>query len=344
MKNLDERFLEFLDRIGVKFETATDLASDYETGMGERIKRKEEFMKTFAPSFPLRPSSSLACGRRLFYELTNFYKAGTYPVEPMGHRQERIFKAGDLFEEYELSRLESMHNFKITHRQQRIEVATIGSEVVRGSIDALLWHNDGEVYLLDIKSITTYQFKEVKDMVSPKITNVAQLSLYACSPGFQALMQELGVKKVRCALFYVNKDNLDYTIIKFDPNPKLYLALIKRFSAIYNQYIKGTLPPRDFATTRYPCSYCAFKSYCQPQSDPDLTIKVDDPKEELSEEELILYLWQYGDSSTYESDLYTYSIEQLATKWKAVVKEKESGKVKKKKAASDEKPKRARKK
>jgi hypothetical protein len=335
-KDINGRFEDFLKQVGVTFSNSDPLLKAYESGLNERMKLKDKFLKSYRPTFPLRPSSALTCGRKLYYELDNFYEPGKHPTEPTDIRMSRVFKAGDIFEEYELSQIESLHNLKITHRQHRLAIATVGGEQITGSIDALVWLK-GKPYLLDIKTSSTYQFRDIDKKTAPKLSNVAQLSLYATSPGMAELMTSLGFEGLipDCVLMYINKDSLQYSFIEFTPNKKLAQSLVKRFEKIYNLRAEGQVPPRDFAkTTDYPCGrYCAFFELCQGKNDPALNIQLDkDPDVGQEEEELLLDLWQFGDSSSYESPGYRFAVTKFKTKWSVAVTEKEKVEVVEEKA------------
>lgn len=328
MKNVAARFEDFVAQLGIKFGPATEVVKAYNKGLQERLNLKDKFLGTWRPTLPLRPSSALACQRKLFYELENFYQPGRHTIKPTDIRQSRIYKAGDIFEEYELSQLESLHNIKITHRQHRLKITTIGGEQIQGSIDGLLWLTPEYPYLIDIKTITTYQYKDIERTFKPKMSNVAQLSLYACSEGFKELMGTLGVTSTpKCALLYINKDSLQYTIVQFDPNEKLAKGIIQRFKKIYEAGLKHEVPARDFVETdSFPCGrYCSFFELCQGGgSDPDKNIKLEkDPDVSQPEEDVILDLWQFGDSSTYESPSYKFEVTRLKTKWSLEVEQKE---------------------
>lgn len=327
MKSLEDRIKAFLAKIGMEFKSSTDIRSTYEANLLDRAEKREAFLKTYQPSFPLRPSSAAQCGRRLYYELKNYYEKGSVPTEPLPLRTQRIFKAGELFEGFELDQIASFHNMRITHRQERLLIAQLDGEDMYGSIDGILWLDDKTPYLIDIKSITTYKFKEIVKSKQPPIGYAGQLSLYGTSPGYKKLMDELGVDEAnrKAAIFFVNKDSLEFEIIEFVPDPKLASAIISRFKSIFSAYKEDAEPPRDFARIgSFPCSYCAFKDKCLSQ-DEDKALEVSDETLDkicgLDEEEAILELWHgTGTSSSYVAPSgRRATIEPLTTKWKLSV-------------------------
>lgn len=350
-KDLEQRFREFVNKLGVEFDTAEEVMDLIVKNQEERASKKEDFLKTYKSKLPLRPSSALACGRKLTYELFNFSDKSNYPVAPMSIRQERIFKAGDVFEEFELNRLSDYHGLEITHRQQALTIGTIDGREIRGAIDAILWKGgraERKPYLLDIKSITTFKYREVVERCYPKIENFAQLCLYGLSPGYKEIMDMEEVEEVdrKAALFYVNKDSLEYHMIEFYPNQEVFDAIMSRFNKLYKTYKEGNLAPRDYVKRdKYPCGkYCSFFKYCQEKPDPDLKLEVPDSVKLTGDNETDIYnLWHnVGESSTYVKDDSVITIEPLVTKWTLNVEKQEGSEAKSAVVKSKKVPKKSR--
>lgn len=329
-KDLEQRFRAFVNSLGVQFDTAEELMDIVVENQAERAEKKESFLKTFKAKLPLRPSSALACGRKLTYELANFENKDNYPVAPMSIRQERIFKAGDVFEEFELSRLADYKGLEITHRQLPLLIGDIDGYQIRGAIDAILWKGGRGAkmpYLLDIKSVTTYKYKDIVENVAPKIENFAQLCLYGLSKSYTELMdaEEVPVENRKAALFYVNKDNLEYHMIEFVPNQQVFDKIMSRFNHLYKIFKEGKLAPRDYTKRdKYPCGkYCSFFKYCQESADPDLKLEVPDSVKLTGESDTDIYnLWHaVGESSTYTHKGKIIRIEPLTTKWSLKVED-----------------------
>ena len=351
-KDLEQRFRAFVSSLGVSFESAEALMDIIVENQAERAEKKETFLKTFKSKLPLRPSSALACGRKLTYELANFENKDTYPVAPMTVRQERIFKAGDVFEEFELSRLADYKGLEITHRQLPLQIGSIDGYQIRGAIDAILWQGGRAAkkpFLLDIKSVTTYKYRDIVENIAPKIENFAQLCLYGLSDSYRELMdaEEVALEDRKAALFYVNKDNLEYHMIEFMPNQQVFDAIMGRFNKLYKIFKEGKLAPRDYTKRdKYPCGkYCSFFKYCQEGADPDLNLEVPEGFKLTGDGDTDIYnLWHtVGESSTYTQQGKIIRIEPLTTKWSLKVENADKLIEAPRKAVAEKKPRRTKK-
>lgn len=339
--NLTNRFKAFLQDIKQEFYIPDELMTTITTGYAKQNEAKEAWLRTYKSKIPIRPSNALTCGRKLWYEMKNFQKPGSYPTPPMSVRQSRVFSAGDMFENFELKKLSSIHNLKISHRQESFKIMRVDGQDITGSIDALLWKDDKSPVLLDIKTITTYQYSDLLQAERPKPENFAQLTLYFHSKGYQEFIKELNLQrepdnqidfeKLTCGLFYINKDTLEYFLVEFRPDKQVFDMLIKRFEKILEAAKTDEPLPRDFvAPDKFPCGkYCAFQKYCIKTDRADKAVIIaDDFNVKRSDVDIIYELWQrYGSSSVYENATHTLTVKPLATKWSLVIEEKPSPEI-----------------
>lgn len=301
----------------------------------EMVKISEASANLFAAKnrrFPLSPSAALSCGRKLVYDLQDFFNPTEANVQPINIRQQRVFRWGHIIEEFEINQINQLQGFQVTHQQEKFDIAKLHGFSVVGSIDGIVWHLPTRTpYLTDMKSINSYGFKEVEKTGFPKIGNFAQVNMYLCSPGYNALMDELKVpkEKRKGMIFYSNKDNQSFDMIEFEPDYDIFKATIDRFEKVYNAFKNEQIPPRDFVKTKFfPCGgYCPHASKCMGDGagfeDPDLRLEVTlDLNLDADEEDLIYTLWQrVGTSSTYIYQDKLLRIKRLETKWQLKVED-----------------------
>lgn len=334
MGDLDKKFEKIVQARGIKFKEALEITEIYRELQQERFAAKQQFLNTYRPRFPMSPSSALTCGRKLYYELCNFEKPNTFPTRPQAIHTNRVFEAGEIFETFEIGKLNQCKRFKVTHQQQRLNIGNINGLSITGSIDGILWLDDKPYALLDIKSSNTYKFASIKDSNVPNMSNFAQLSLYGCSKDFIDLWAQLGgdVENIKCILFYVNKDSLATHLVEFSPSKHVADLVLQRFNRLYKAFQEKKMPPRDYVKTGYPCGrYCTFSDICFPKNgvaDPALEIEVpsDFDLEDLAEEDAIASLWSLGESSTYVQGDTRFEVELMKTKWKLHTTKADNGK------------------
>jgi len=129
------------------------------------------------------------------------------------------------------------------------EISIPAQEIVSGRADAILCLNN-ENYVLDIKSINSYIFK---NMQAPKEENVCQVQLY---------MHFFDIKKA--ILLYVDKDQQDIKEFLVDYDQTLCKSLLDKFYALKDDIEQNKIPARlsDYGRN-WQCSYCQYKDICK---------------------------------------------------------------------------------
>lgn len=329
MSNLHDGFRRLLEQQGVKFKVSK-LKSKFIDESEKHAIAAANLYAAKSPSFPLRPSSSLKCGRELYYDLADFFNPEEMVIDPLNFRQRRVFAYGHKIEEFEIGQINQVKGLQVTHQQERILIGQVHGFNITGSIDGIIWDlKKKKPFLMDVKSINRYGFAEVSKEMYPKLGNYAQLNLYMCSPGYRELLENIGVstKNIKGVLVYSNKDDQSMEWIEVPPSQEVYEATLKRFEQVYEAYKESKLPPRDFATMKFPCSYCKHRDVCQGKEgeespDQDLMLPVLFNLDlDAAEDDIITTLWRHvGESSTYYYQGKVLSIEKLKTKWKLKVK------------------------
>ena len=176
------------------------------------------------------------CARQVFFK---FKQA---PREKMDARIMRIFDFG-----------ETLHRniFNVLYRLRigvTTEVKIPAQELVSGRADAILTI-DGENYVMDIKSINSMIFANMKE---PKIENVYQIQLY---------LHYFNIKKG--ILLYIDKDKQDIKEFIIDYDAELCNRLLNEFKVLKGKIDNDTIPVTlpDYPDN-WQCSYCPYREVC----------------------------------------------------------------------------------
>ena len=176
------------------------------------------------------------CSRQVFFKFKNA------PREKLDARLLRIFEHG-----------EYLHRnlINILIRLGKVVAAEISippQEIVSGRADAIL-SLDGELYVLDIKSMNSMVFRALKE---PKQENIYQLQLY---------LHYFNIKKG--ILLYVDKDQQELKEFIIGGDEKLVKTLLDNFKNLKQKIDIDVLP---VVLSDYPfnwqCSYCPFRQIC----------------------------------------------------------------------------------
>lgn len=176
------------------------------------------------------------CSRAVFFKFKNA------PGEKVDPRILRIFEHG-----------EHLHRniFNILYRMKIgviTEVKIPEQEIISGRADAILCL-DGENYVLDIKSINSFQFKR---LTSPKDENLAQIQLY---------LYYFKIKKG--ILLYIDKDQQEIKEFMIEYDPALAENLLTGFEHLKKKIASDIVPQTLFDyPTNWQCSYCQFRPIC----------------------------------------------------------------------------------
>lgn len=176
------------------------------------------------------------CPRAIFFK---FKKA---PRAEMEARILRMFDHGDYIHRLILNTLFSLGLVRSS------EINIPPQEIISGRADAIISF-DGNLYVLDIKSMNSFVFKGLEE---PKEENINQIQLY------------LHFFKIpKGILLYVNKDTqgLKEFIVNYDQ--VLVKSLLKNLNDLKKKIDSNIVPSR---IPGYPddwqCQYCQFREIC----------------------------------------------------------------------------------
>lgn len=179
------------------------------------------------------------CSRQIFFKFKNA------PKKEMEARILRIFDHGDDIHKLIMKPLFGTRDAHVVAS----EVDIPSQEIISGRADAII--SDGvQLYVLDIKSINTGQFRS---LIGPKEEHINQTQLY---------LHYFKVKKG--ILLYVNKDNQELKEFIFNYDQERVQILLNGLNNLKKQVDANTIPAR---MSGYPsiwqCRYCQYKEICR---------------------------------------------------------------------------------
>ena len=171
-----------------------------------------------------------------------FFKFKQAPREKMEPRILRVFDNGDYIHRFILRPLFSLGLVRAS------EIDTPPHNLVSGRADAILTI-DNELYVLDIKSMTTTLFRK---LTQPKQDNLYQIQLY---------LHFFNIKKG--ILLYVNKDNQELKEFLVSYNQELCQKILNDLRALRDKINQNIIPlPLPDKPYNWQCRYCPFKNIC----------------------------------------------------------------------------------
>lgn len=274
----------------------TDLL-DYATK--EKIKANSER----SSSFPLRPSASGFCARRLAYDLMEFEGHDSYEKEPIQPNVYRLLNLGHSIEYALIKDFYLIPNMKIKYKQQAVTLFKLDelkgqeAKIIEGQVDLVLWSDEWKC-VADVKSAkdsfskayptrwqeTLDKFDNLK--TTQKISDTAwyiedlpafldenndaflannlyQLNLYCMSPFFQ----ERGIS--HGSILKYNKNDSRLYELRFKPSVELFEKVKDKFNKVNKAVAKKKphLVEKDFVIGSSSCSFCPYKTQCWPEQD-----------------------------------------------------------------------------
>ena len=243
-----------------------DIQSTYHDHLIEINQIRREEINKAKPSEPhYRPSSAGMCSRKIYYETV-------LRIEPtaVDKRVQRLFRLGDLIHQdiqdafRKIERNDSyfsIYNIYINniYIEKEIVLKTIR---VRGFCDLIVELGDGRIFLYDIKSIGAFQYRKNfarnKELREPSVHQELQLATYGL-----AVEKEFG-RLDGILILYYNKDNsmLRYKEVSRDR----LLTALGFWERINTEHSRNSLPTLQESVSpvaSWECSYCAFKSRCE---------------------------------------------------------------------------------
>jgi hypothetical protein len=268
----------------------------YCTLVDEQLEANEAKNKSY---FPLRPSASGYCARKLAHDLNVFHGNEPKPEDPKPANIIRLLNLGHSIEFHALKYLNDIPGFNIKFKQQVVDMFKLErtGQIIEGSTDAVMWSNESKG-LLDVKSVgdrfhsafgtkwnslmekydtleTFERFDEnawyindlpaaIKELGDDTlVTNLTQINLYLCTQFMQDRGLDHGV------VYRYNKNNSTHMEIRFKPSPELFETVRKKFNAIDQAVAAGDpqTVPKEFTLGSQMCAFCPYKSKCWPEID-----------------------------------------------------------------------------
>lgn len=253
--------------------------------------------------FPLRPSSSGYCGRRLAYDLNEYVGNKSYEKPPMDPTVYRLLNLGHSVEYSALKNLENLPGFKLRYKQQVVSLFRLDpviedeeAPLIEGSLDVVLW-SDNYKCVLDVKSQKdgwSAAYKSRWDETLDKFANMKSLqrigeaAFYA--DDLEELLNELNGDFLSDNLYQLNlyacsdflrdrgvdhaviykygKNDSRHYEIRFRPSLKVYEKTKAKFNNIYRSVIKDKSPEqveRESFLGSARCAFCPYSKTCWDQ-------------------------------------------------------------------------------
>jgi hypothetical protein len=266
----------------------------YCTLIDEEIIRKDLESRNKTPYYPLRPSASGYCGRKLAYDLMGYHGYEPKVYEDKKPSVIRLLNLGHGIEYHALKFIEQIPGFHVRFKQQVVEMFRLDRDgtIIEGSTDAVLWSPEHKA-LLDVKSVgdrfdsafstkwnrfmdkydsmeSMKRFDEnawyIEDLPAflieigddALVANVYQINLYLCTEFMRTRGLDHGV------VYRYNKNNSTHMEIRFKPSMELFDVVRKKYNLI-DQAVHDKDPervPKDFVLGSQSCNFCVYKSRC----------------------------------------------------------------------------------
>jgi hypothetical protein len=125
----------------------------YATMMDRAVLDEQALIESKGMAYPLRPSASGECARKLAYELAAYEGILPRIKEEWAPQLLRLFRLGHHIEEQVLNDLKKVPGTSVRFQQQMVEMFTLPSgRIIEGSTDAVMFNEDSRC-LLDVKSV-----------------------------------------------------------------------------------------------------------------------------------------------------------------------------------------------
>jgi hypothetical protein len=251
------------------------------------------------PYFPLRPSASGYCARKLAHDLMVYYGHEEKPEDNKSASVIRLLNLGHFVESHALKYLNDIPGFSVKFKQQVVDMFKLDrtGQIIEGSTDAVMWSPETKG-LLDVKTVgdrfhaafgtkwnslmdkydslesferfddnawyikdITAAIKELGD--DTLVTNLTQINLYLCTEFMRSRGLDHGV------VYRYNKNNSTHMEIRFAPSMELFEYVRKKFNDI-DQAVADKDPqrvPREFTLGSQMCAFCPYKAKCYPEVD-----------------------------------------------------------------------------
>lgn len=259
----------------------------------------DEYNSSVQTSFPLRPSASGYCQRKLAYQVAEFYGHRKQVKEERRPNSIRLLSLGHHIETHVISYIERLPDWIVGHKQQSVNLFKLDSgRWISGSIDFTLTSKDGQHRAIaDCKSVgdrwsSSYSSKwderaAMYDRMSslqkfgdsawyaddlgaflseigedPLYANTIQVNAYLHSSWARELDFQFGV------IYRYHKNASKHQEIRFRPSEDIFKKLKAKYNLVekYGSVGKPEKVPKEYALGAEACSYCPYRADCWPEA------------------------------------------------------------------------------
>lgn len=259
----------------------------------------KEYSDKEETSYPLRPSASGYCQRKLAYKVAEYHGYRPQVKEDRKANVVRLLSLGHHIEAHAIEYIERLPGWVVGHKQQSVNLFKLPSgRWISGSIDFTLTSSDGKHKgIADCKSVgdrwsSSYSTKweersAMYDRMNslqkfgdnawyaddldaflgeigedPLYANTIQVNAYLHSSWAKELEFQFGV------IYRYHKNSSKHQEIRFRPSAKVFEKLKTKYALIE---AAGAANEPEAIKKEYPlgseaCSYCPYKSECWPEA------------------------------------------------------------------------------
>ena len=236
--------------------------SENEVNRKNRYEGKEHFYHA---------SASGGCARKLYYQSV----AQVDESNPMKDAIKRKLRLGTIFhkdmencvdyidnykDNLELTSLKPLGGFKVNYKLTQEEEIVIPEVNVRGFYDLLIETEDGEIFLIDYKTMGSWPWKLKFGKDAKPSTNL-RYELQMGTYGY-AVKQKYGRLDALILLYY----NKDTSSMKHVSVPLKFIGLAYEYWKLIHMLHQNGLPPLDRGISpveSWECNYCNYYDLCQ---------------------------------------------------------------------------------
>ena len=216
----------------------------YESIVDEFLLEKTGNRKERPPNTLYVTDLVKACQRMAYFGITNRRDA---PLESL-----RIFKAGDLIEDFWVDILHKRCDIRVLGTQVRAYYKCDDFEI-HGRVDALCQHNNTAIVAHEVKSAKTAHW-----LREPKDNHVAQLQFYLNSLSID--YGQIDYLDKKALLDGKNPIDVSFTV---ERDPQAFTDLINTAKQLHKAWTTETQPPANpDAWNGKVCNYCQYKDLC----------------------------------------------------------------------------------
>jgi len=245
--------------------------------------------------YPLRPSASGYCARKLAYDLAAFDGKIEKPADPKKASVVRLLNLGHSIEYHALNLFSQVKDLDVKFKQQVVSIFRLPSgRLIEGSIDAAFVTPDHKG-IMDVKSVgdgwaqsfktrwdgmldkyskvahmfdeNSFYVDDVEEFLEAigedaLVANIVQLNLYLTSDFAKERGFDHGV------IYRYNKNNSTHMEIRFKPSDNLKNWVHDRFNRIEEAVAAGTpeVVEKEFVLGSMACGFCPWSLHCWPEA------------------------------------------------------------------------------